>query len=255
MKIHVFYRHTLVIRSNSTSRPAWFSHKSCLQNFIESVTDHLLAEVILINLIFDGTHDDLREDESYVWLVQFLERHPVLASKIETININGGNQRAAARACLSIVRNQLDSKIRPDDLVYLLENDYVHQRDWVEQVMKLDAYKIPWDYITLYDHPDKYPNYCAHPDSRFHKNNCSTIYCTDSSHWKTVSSTCGTYLVRANVFTRDYWLLRLGIFDFKLFSILTKLFRRRLISPIPSISTHSMNELLAPVIDWQNLVE
>jgi len=41
-----------------------------------------------------------------------------------------------------------------DDIVYFVENDYLHLPD--SSKVLLDAFELGFDYITLYDHPDKY---------------------------------------------------------------------------------------------------
>jgi hypothetical protein len=255
MKLHVFYRHTSVKRSTKTNRPQWFSHKNCLMNFISATYNNLLTGSVKLNILFDGSQDDLNEDDCLNWLFDLMERDPLLKNIVTIQIFSGGDQTSAARFCLDNVKNDIDSgKISGDDAIYLLENDYIHRAEWFDEINKLDFFEVPWDYAALYDHPDKYPNYCKHPDARFNKNNSTKIYCTDTSHWRNTNSTCGSYVVRANIFTRDHWILRLGIYDFKLFFILTKILRRRLISPMPSLSTHSMDTLLAPIIQWERIV-
>ncbi|HGC5217009.1 TPA: glycosyl transferase, partial [Escherichia coli] len=72
-------------------------------------------------------------------------------------------------------------------------------------------------------------------------------------HWKIAPSTCATYIMKARVFDRTKIILKLAIYDYKLFLILTKIFRIRLLSPIPALSTHCMASLLSPSINWDDL--
>jgi len=223
-------------------------------NFISATHNDLLAGNVTLKILFDGSQSELNEDEGFRWLFDLLESDLTLQNIITIQIFSGGDQRSAARFCLKNISDDIGSGKIPDgDAIYLLENDYIHRAGWFNELNKLDYFDVPWDYATLYDHPDKYSNYCKHPDARFNKNKCTKIYCTDTLHWRNSSSTCGSYVVRANIFARDHWLLRLGIYDFKLFFILTKLLRRRLISPMPSLSTHSMNTLLAPIIHWEQI--
>ena len=79
--------------------------------------------------------------------------------------INGGDQRKAWRECVKLVdEDRRVGKIDKNDLIYFLENDYLHESKWIDEIFNLVKSNIRWDMATLYDHPDKYSEYCEHLD-------------------------------------------------------------------------------------------
>lgn len=251
MAIHIYYRHTPILRSSGKFRPEWFSHEKCFLNLLETIRPSLLDGKAHLHLVFDGSENDLRQDFAVDHLERLTQASPVAVPTIHRHMISGGDQRKAWRAVVALAKAHCDDNtVQPDDLIYFLENDYVHRAGWIDEVNQLTTYGIQWDYLTLYDHPDKYPDYCKHGDTRHYRNLRSLLFATPKRHWRTTPSTCATYMLSREAFLRDQPLLRLGIFDFKLFGFLTKILRRRLISPLPALSTHSMSDFLSPNIDW-----
>ncbi|QXW28245.1 hypothetical protein KXJ75_15905 [Aeromonas sanarellii] len=246
MKIHVFYRHTNVIRATMSDRPSWFSHKKCFDNLLKTIVNSPFRDKVVLHFIFDGTEDELKFDDCYR---SFLDHDVYIETHISLIH--GGNQRRAWKRCLALVMENIkENIIDDDDIIYFLENDYVHTDEWLSCLFDLVVSNVSWDYATLYDHPDKYVGFCSHPDANKNLRIKSKIYYSGSRHWRSTPSTCATYILSRRTFVKDYWILKYGIYDYKLFFILSKIFRRNLISPMPSLSTHSMESLLAPAIDW-----
>lgn len=252
MAIHVYYRHASMRVLTAKSRPEWFSYSKCFNNFLETVDLNLERGKVVLNVVYDGSQADFETSELSARFREIAEAG--LAIKPELRIISGGDQRKAWRACVDLVRQDIvTGKVGANDYVYFLENDYMHVPGWVKKIDELVASGAEWDYLTLYDHSDKYPGLCASPDSARYSNLKSKIYCTGSHHWRTTPSTCATYIVPVRVFLADLRLLRLGIYDFKLFKLLSYLRRRTLVSPLPSLATHSMTEFLAPAVDWERL--
>lgn len=246
--IHIYFRHTPTNRSTGKLRPSWFTHETCFLNLLEGVREQIIQGNIRLNIVFDGSPTELENDFTTKHLE--VERKHFPRSSVSVYRIDGGDQRKAWRACVSQVRSDATSIIRNEDIIYFLENDYLHMPGWADEVNDLSKEGISWDYLTLYDHPDKYPNFCEHHDSSRYVRLRSKLYATSHRHWRTIPNTCATYMVRRHTFLRDQRILSLGIYDFRLFRILTKLKRRMLISPIPALATHSMTGLLSPTIDW-----
>jgi hypothetical protein len=179
---------------------------------------------------------------------------------------------------------ELVGRLPDDEAVYLLEDDYLH-RQGSKRVL-LEGLEIA-DYVTLYDHPDKYRtaakggnpfNFAALQKNR--------IYLTASSHWRETNSTPMTFACRAGTLKED-----MNVWQkhqrkkipksFRVFMELTQnapadairfllagkrkyffvimsnwLLRRRmrrLISAIPAYATHAETEWLAPIIDWSTI--
>lgn len=173
-------------------------------------------------------------------------------------------------------------KYLPEDYVYFLEDDYVHLPK--SKKILLEGLEIA-DYVTLYDHPDKYvllkkggnPFNCKDVQS------CK-MYVTQSGHWRTTNSTTMSFAVQIKTLKEDIsiWLKqpqrgvtnsfstfvnlthsgnlidairllrtnkRAALAIFKHYFSLKK--SRRLISSIPAKATHAEKAYLSPIIEWE----
>ena len=131
------------------------------------------------------------------------------------------------------------NNFKDDDQLYLVEDDYFHlaQSDILIQEGLQHS-----EYVTLYDHPDKYGQ---HP----HKNpeivslgESTTVFLTNHSHWKYTNSTTGTFacLRRTLYEDRDVWFNNLqhdGWWDYLTF-IQLRSKNRKVATCIPGRSTH-----------------
>ena len=139
--------------------------------------------------------------------------------------------------------------IPDDEIIYFLEDDYLHRAGWVSALR--EGFGLPVDYITLYDHRDKYffPMYSKTQCQLFH---------TESVHWRTTISTTNSYAMLAKTFRKHYDI-------HKQFSENTtyskdhdkfvKLWKvgSNLISSVPGYSTHCEINYLSPTIDWETI--
>ena len=138
-----------------------------------------------------------------------------------------------------------------DTILYFLEDDYLHKPGWVS-IMREGFDYLNNEYLTLYDHKDKYtlPMYSELQ---------SRITITPSVHWRTTPSTTNTYAMLAKTFRyhikihKQFCDLRQGNtwdhFKFKkLWSIGSSL-----VSCVPGYSTHCDGVGLSPVINWQEI--
>lgn len=147
-----------------------------------------------------------------------------------------------------------------ETFVYFLEDDYLHTKSARKGL--LEGLQIA-DYVTLYDHPDKYMNGI----NPYVKDGAelSKVYLTETTHWKETSSTSMTFATRVDVLIEDrklWWKYTSGSYpnDFMAFKELTKNFlfkkknkRRKIISSLPAMSTHSEKKWLSPLIDWKEI--
>jgi hypothetical protein len=177
-------------------------------------------------------------------------------------------------------------KNKPDDYVYLLEDDYIHRSN--SKTVLLEGLAIA-DYISLYDHPDKYFLEKKGQGNPFNYNKLqkTRLYVTRSAHWREINSTTMTFACQVRTLREDYaiWKKYCNMAktpkDFYAFITLTtrsfpqavaflpriknhrraalilftNLLRRRkirrLISVIPAYATHTDIKWIAPCIDWE----
>jgi hypothetical protein len=179
---------------------------------------------------------------------------------------NAGSWRHAAEYAIS--------NFEDEDAVYLLEDDYLHLPG-ARQVL-LEGIQIA-DYVSLYDHPDKYINHeDGGPNPHIKSGGeLSRVLISASSHWKTTNSTTMTFAVKVKTLREDYAIWKRHVInlplDFPAFSVLQKnpvspkgkLFSllgiqqpvrpRVVISSLPAKATHVESNWLAPLIEWTNV--
>ncbi len=161
------------------------------------------------------------------------ETEKLLVSQVEDVHVTAlGNSKSFVYA-LNLAVRQPDNRI-----VYLVEDDYLHLPD-AENIIAEGLEKA--DYVSLYDHPDKYmspgPNPLVQDGGEVTK-----VILTRSTHWKYTNSTTMTFAARAHTLKRDYDLLKQHCetdipLDFSMFTLLLQR-GRKLITPIPGRSTH-----------------
>lgn len=128
-----------------------------------------------------------------------------------------------------------------DEELYLVEDDYFHLEK--SDILIHEGLQHS-EYVTLYDHPDKYNQ---HP----HKNpeitslgEVTTLFMTDNSHWKYTNSTTGTFACSRRTLRedRDVWFKNIhltpnGCWDYCTFIELRSK-SRKVATSIPGKSTH-----------------
>ena len=228
--IHIFQRHCNT-SSNSVDkeRPEWFSREKCLQNLLYTIDD---SEEVKLTIMFDGVPNPDHFIHNYEGL--------------SIVKIKGGTD---GHSFLNVVNYVSELKLNDNDIIYFLEDDYMHQPGWIK-IMLEGFNSINVDYITLYDHKDKYflPGYNSLQ---------SKVIATESIHWRTTPSTTNTYACRFSTFKKH-----LGIH--KEYCDLEKGYTRdhdkfirlwqegsNLISCIPGYSTHVETPYLSPVVNWE----
>lgn len=101
-----------------------------------------------------------------------------------------GSDAASFRAVLYRVMENMD-KWSDDDIVCFLEDDYLVSSDWIALVR--EGLTLG-DYVTLYDHPDKY--------SELYRNIPCMLFKL-SRHWRTTPSTTNSYAMKLKTLKRD----------------------------------------------------
>ena len=230
-KIEIFARHCLYSEvSQKKERLAGFSREKCFENFL-STLDRTKANVTFLLDIAKG------EKESH-----FLHRYP----QENLVCFEGGTE---SLAFLRLLDHIASLKLHPDTAIYIVEDDYLHKPGWIDVL--LEGFSLPADYLTLYDHRDKY---CSPIYSKL----TSRLFISPRSHWRTTPSTTNTFAVRFGTLLLDlpvhrhFSRNRSISADHAKFCFLTRR-GRLLISPIPGWSTHCEPEYASPCVDWEEM--
>lgn len=231
-KIEIFVRHChLSSASRHKKRFADFSPKACFHNLLETVDLTKANLTFFLDAPF-ASHHFVKEQSHY----------PV-------VEIEAGSE---ASSFLKLLDHVEKLNLHPDTILYFLEDDYLHRPGWVD--ILLEGFSIPKiDYVTLYDHRDKYffPEY---------KKLSSRIFATSSCHWRTTPSTTNTFAMRCKTLLKHLPIHRRFSenrpisADHEKFCLLGKL-GAVLISSIPGYSTHCEPEFASPCHDWQKILK
>ncbi len=151
----------------------------------------------------------------------------------------------------------LDLALTLDDneIVYFIENDYLHRPNSMKLIE--EGLEIG-DYVTLYDHPDKYINGDVGGNPYITENGEVTrVLLTESVHWKITNATTMTFATKIKTLRQDEQVLRHYTSetyprDFHMFIDLHSR-GRQLLSSIPGYSTHGETAWLSPLTNWAKI--
>lgn len=229
--IHLFYR--ICDFGYPKQKPDYITKENCLRNAVgafplDSVKWHVLADNVC--------------EETYKMVLKYIPK-----DMITRVNVGHGAGTFRMAYNQAVLLND-------DDLVYFLEDDYLHLPQSLD-ILKEAAKCNNQDYVTLYDHPDKYSFFGAGNSLIGQK---LAVYYTGHRHWRITSSTTMTFAAFADTLKRDKdvfmrWTRTRHPYDFQIFVELFLFKKAYLISPIPSLSTHGETLFLAPGIDWNKM--
>lgn len=212
------------------------SKEYCLDNFLSHFPDSKNK----INIIADNVTEEN--------LIKYLNGLPTDNIKIEYTSLNN------AQSFKYIFDKALQED--PNQLIYFVEDDYLHlsgSQKCLEEGLERA------DYVTLYDHVDKYVNRVDGGDNPFIEDGgeITRVILTESTHWKLTNSTTMTFAAKVNTLKQDkhIWHKHLTTAhpnDFAAFLELRNM-GRTLILPIPAKSTHCEIKYLSPLIDWSKI--
>ena len=227
MKLHIFYRHYNTQGTDNKNRPSWFDFEKCYDNLLLTLSD-IPSNLYNLNIVYDGKASNWIENKN---LNKFY--------KIQ----KGEDFKAFQKTC-DIVKN--DPTIENGELIYFLENDYMHVDGWLNKIIELFSTYKGLDYVSLYDHNDKYflPMY---------DNLTSKVFTSQSHHWRTTPSTCGSFITTKQRFNEDLDILSTMRGDHHKWLWLNENRNRFVFSPLPGLSTHCMNGLLSPTVEWETI--
>jgi hypothetical protein len=225
MKIHIFYRHYSIEGNDNRGRPTWFDYEKCFINLLDTLKD----KDIELHVVMDG-------DPNTNFIGKYKD-HYTLHS------IKAGSDQSSFFQTWGIAKK---IQMEPNDLVYFLENDYMHTPNWVDKIIELfETFKL-LHYVSPYDHKDKY--FLSQYDDLVSK-----IFITAHHHWRTTPSTCGSFIITRELFELDYDIHTSVSGDHNKFLQLAEEKNRMVITPIPGLSTHCMEGLMSPTINWEEI--
>jgi len=217
-KLHVIYR---VCDQRPTTYWNSYSKVECLNNFVDRFRKDNLTIIA----------DNMRNPEE------------IKKMDCNVITTNLGNSQTFAMAL------DLAIKLPDDDYIYLVEDDYLHKKE--AKKILLEGLQLG-EFVSLYDHPDKYGSNSPNPLVK-NGGETSQVLLTNSCHWKTTNSTTMTFACKVSTLKeyrdriefyldspipKDYLMWR-DILEDKV----------RLITPLPGYSTHCHEPWITPFFE------
>lgn len=226
-KIQVFLRHCYFshLQYSSHNRPDWWDKEKVFNNFKSTINPDTTDYTIIYDKHHGEISDTFLKDEQNVYAIDCGKESLSFCQTLEYI---------------------LAQDFDDETIIYFLEDDYVHRPNW--DLILMDGFTLPVDYVTLYDHGDKY--------QEMYKDLMTKVLHTELSHWMPTPSTTNTFATKFKTLKKDFLIHQeysTGYepsFDHGKFLELHK-GGRILISSIPGYSTHCHKEFLSPCIDWE----
>ena len=127
-----------------------------------------------------------------------LENHWINNYNVKVLQFDGGNGDKSFMYQVNYIKDQ---NYTDDTIVYILEDDYLHKKGWPQILREgfgaIQPSTLKFDYITLYDHRDKY-------FYDMYTYLVSKIGISESVHWRTIPSTTNTFAMLYSTFMNDY---------------------------------------------------
>jgi len=200
--MHIYYR----ISDNSYKKPKMCGKDKCLSNFLSKFND--CSKTFLA--------DNVSSEDT----LSLIKNIPYQKTSL-------GNA-GSFMACLEDAINRFDD----DKVIYFLEDDYLHNGNVIDA---LNEGLLFGDYVTLYDHPDKY--------SKLYNFGEVTKVLRKNFHWKYTISTTMTFATKVATLKDDYscffkWTRNFHPEDHQIFLDINKK-AKKLVSCIPGMSIHT----------------
>ena len=229
--IRIFQRHcNFSTQSSHKPRPDWFDREKIFDSFISTLDKRVE---------YTAFHDSGNGN---------IEDHFLNNKDVNKVSMLGGND---AQSFLNVLNYIIGQNYEDDDIIYFLEDDYLHREGWIDIMLEGFEY-IGADYYTLYDHPDKYY-------LQMYEELQSKIIATPSIHWRTTPSTTNTYACKFKTLKRHFDihvnscdLVEKWTKDHDKFTYLWNI-GSNLVSCIPGYSTHVEGNMLSPTIKWNTI--
>ena len=134
-----------------------------------------------------------------------------------------------------------------EDILYFVEDDYLHQKD---APTLLEEGIVHSDYVTLYDHPDKYQQHPNRNPEITDLGENTVLFLTKTSHWKYTNSTTVTFACKKSTLKQDsdvwvkHFIQNVWWSDYPSFVELRQTKQRKIACCIPGRSTHLCDRIM-----------
>jgi hypothetical protein len=212
-------------------KPSYVTKKGCFLHFLQVFKNYD------IYLFADNV-----KDETFKFLKEYIHESKIFRTSLN----NAGSFMNSLKFAIN--------NFNDNEKIYFAEDDYIYTKEAPKIIEEgLDIA----DYSSGYDHPDKYINHKDGGPNQFIKNGgeLTRVILSKNRHWKVTNSCCMTFATTVKKCKED-----LPIFkkfcstnhphDLDIFYNLYKK-GRRLVSCIPSVSTHGEIKWLSKFIDWE----
>ncbi len=232
-KLYLFVRHAIYSDiSQHKKRPSFFSRENCYQNLLRTK-----PKSAKLTFFLDTYHGKLEDH-----FLSQEKKYPVITKSL-------GSETASFLFLLDWVE-QLQCPY--DSIIYLVEDDYLHRENW-GKVLEDGFSHSEIDYLTLYDHNDKY-------DKSLYPNLTAQIIGGRFCHFRSTPSTTNTFAARAKTLKEDIAVHRAFSEGRKITEDHQKFLAlgqrgRTIYSAIPGWSTHMEKGLESPYIDWKEVAK
>lgn len=234
-------------------KPSYITKENCFRNF-SKVFDKCDTYVIADGCC-EGTLKYVNE-----CLEKNKENNNIKYKIFET---NFGNGAASLRKAITeTLLLEKQKEINSDTIIYYVEDDYLHKM--LSPLLIKDGIEFS-DYITLYDHPDKYVDKNTMNERRVignpfitDRSEMTRLYCGKFCHYKLTNSTTMTFALKLKTLKDDLSMILKYIsgtfpYDFAMFRDLLSNKSRKLVSSIPGFATHGETVYLSPLTNWDDV--
>lgn len=242
--LHVIYR-TCQLPNKDVERPEWMDNSGYRPKWYdkEKAFKSIFKELDFrdtLHVLFDGYSEN-----------HFLSKYENIKANFnfKFLEFDGGSDAKSYKFCLDYINN--NENIEEDDLIYLVEDDYLHKPGWKN--ILYDGYLSNFtSYWTLFDHPDKYKD---EPEA------CK-IFLSDNCYWRTAASTTNTIAFKKKTFIKHcdihykFCDEEAGMtWDHQKFLELNEKYNAKVSYPIPGWATHIDKRTLSPFVEWEKINE
>ena len=252
--IHVIFRACDKVHSvNKNPRPFDLDKTTLVKISFMSLMDSLAGIPHSVRVLGDAISDDLRGFFS--------------SYNVELIEGVFGNDASIRKTF------ELAFDVPDNDWVYFCEDDYIHVPHAMpfiyrfinasQRFMEFKPRYYTWSsFVNVRDrdlviHPTDYPDRYKGNYRRF-----SLIFHSDDCHWRQITDTTFTFLLKGSTLRKHYSFLKLCSFKAndrllsrRLFGRLSFIAQTLALSPMPGLATHMHKDTMAPLVDWESLVQ